>query len=364
MAEVHEASERLGGRVWTIRDYFAEGQIAEHGGELIDSDHTAVRGLVDELGLKLDNVIAAQKPGTREHPLHRRRPVSTRPGAGRLRGGPAGASPRPGGGRLPDLPRPPHRGRGRARPNVDRGVDRAQRPGGIGLSVRAPPRRSRTRSSSGPNAPIRARSTSSTSSATPSPIACQLFGSSNERFHVQGGNDLMISGLAERLRGQIQRGSRLVAMRRASSGGYSLTLRPRRRGGRRPSGPTRWCSRSLSPCSAARSTTRGRLQPAEADGDRRARDGHRTRSSSCSSPTDTGGLSAPTAAPTPTRGYQSTWEVTRAQPGRAGHPRRLHRRRTRARRADAGSVRSARPALPGPDPARDRGPRTRSGTAA
>ena len=62
-AIVHEASDRLGGRVWTIRDYFAEGQIAEHGGELIDSDHVAMRALVAELGLSLSNVIAAEKPG-------------------------------------------------------------------------------------------------------------------------------------------------------------------------------------------------------------------------------------------------------------------------------------------------------------
>jgi monoamine oxidase len=63
-AIVHEADDRLGGRVWTIRDYFAEGQIAEHGGELIDSGHVAMRRLVAELGLTLDNVIAAEKPGT------------------------------------------------------------------------------------------------------------------------------------------------------------------------------------------------------------------------------------------------------------------------------------------------------------
>jgi monoamine oxidase len=63
-AVVHEASDRLGGRVWTIRDFFAEDQIAEHGGELIDSDHVAMRRLVAELGLTLSNVVAAEKPGT------------------------------------------------------------------------------------------------------------------------------------------------------------------------------------------------------------------------------------------------------------------------------------------------------------
>src|SRR5262245_44336949 len=33
---VHEAGTRVGGRCWTRRGDFASGQIAEHGGELID----------------------------------------------------------------------------------------------------------------------------------------------------------------------------------------------------------------------------------------------------------------------------------------------------------------------------------------
>src|SRR3954469_20183731 len=48
---VHEASERAGGRCWTIRGQFGDGQIAEHGGELIDTGHTQMRQLVQELGL-------------------------------------------------------------------------------------------------------------------------------------------------------------------------------------------------------------------------------------------------------------------------------------------------------------------------
>ena len=31
-AQVYEASERIGGRCWTLRGAFADGQIAEHGG--------------------------------------------------------------------------------------------------------------------------------------------------------------------------------------------------------------------------------------------------------------------------------------------------------------------------------------------
>jgi monoamine oxidase len=63
-ASVYEASDRVGGRCWTLRDAFADGQIAEHGGELIDQGHTAIRHLAQELGLKLDNLLAAEANGT------------------------------------------------------------------------------------------------------------------------------------------------------------------------------------------------------------------------------------------------------------------------------------------------------------
>ena len=63
-ATVYEASSRIGGRCWTIRGTFADGQIAEHGGELIDQGHTEIRQLAQELGLNLDNLLAAEANGT------------------------------------------------------------------------------------------------------------------------------------------------------------------------------------------------------------------------------------------------------------------------------------------------------------
>lgn len=63
-AQLFEASDRLGGRCWTRRGDFAEGQIAEHGGELIDQGHTEIRQLAQELGLDLDNLHAAEVNGT------------------------------------------------------------------------------------------------------------------------------------------------------------------------------------------------------------------------------------------------------------------------------------------------------------
>ena len=48
---VIEARDRVGGRVWTIRDGFTDGQHAEAGGELIESDHEATLNLAKELRL-------------------------------------------------------------------------------------------------------------------------------------------------------------------------------------------------------------------------------------------------------------------------------------------------------------------------
>ncbi len=63
-ATVFEGNTRLGGRCFTIRDVFAQGQIGEHGGEFIDTDHHQIRRLARDLGLTLDDVLAAQPAGS------------------------------------------------------------------------------------------------------------------------------------------------------------------------------------------------------------------------------------------------------------------------------------------------------------
>jgi monoamine oxidase len=65
-AQVYEASTRIGGRCWTGRDAFAEGQIYEHGGELIDSNHIDIKHLAQELGLTLDDLQQAESKGTEQ----------------------------------------------------------------------------------------------------------------------------------------------------------------------------------------------------------------------------------------------------------------------------------------------------------
>ena len=49
---VYEANTRLGGRVWSNRGFFSDGQVAEHGAEFISSEHKSMRRLAEKFGLR------------------------------------------------------------------------------------------------------------------------------------------------------------------------------------------------------------------------------------------------------------------------------------------------------------------------
>lgn len=63
---VYEASNRIGGRMFSNRSNYFGGQVTEWGGELIDTGHTTVRKLAKRYGLKLDNLLAAQPEGSND----------------------------------------------------------------------------------------------------------------------------------------------------------------------------------------------------------------------------------------------------------------------------------------------------------
>src|SRR5438876_4709343 len=54
---VVEARDRVGGRVWTLREGFAERQHAEAGGDMIDDGQAEIHTLVAELGLKITRIL-------------------------------------------------------------------------------------------------------------------------------------------------------------------------------------------------------------------------------------------------------------------------------------------------------------------
>ena len=61
-ATVYEGNNRAGGRCYSLRDYFP-GLVVEHGGQLINTDHNAIRNLASSLGLGLDPVYGGSYGG-------------------------------------------------------------------------------------------------------------------------------------------------------------------------------------------------------------------------------------------------------------------------------------------------------------
>lgn len=53
---VIEAQNRIGGRMFSLRNRFADGQVCELGGELIDTGHTHMQDLARELGIELNDL--------------------------------------------------------------------------------------------------------------------------------------------------------------------------------------------------------------------------------------------------------------------------------------------------------------------
>ena len=102
VAAVHEGSDRVGGRCWTIRGVFADGQIGEHGGELIDQGHTELRQLAQELGLAARQPPPGRAERQRAGLLLRRGAVSGAAGDARPPRRLAEAAQRRLGGELPD----------------------------------------------------------------------------------------------------------------------------------------------------------------------------------------------------------------------------------------------------------------------
>ncbi len=223
-AAVYEANARLGGRCWTRRGDFAEGQIAEHGGELIDQSHARTRQLAQELGLPLDNLLAAEPNGTEMflhfdgadypytqavddlkaiwQPLHRDLSEAGYPTLYNnftARGAQLDqmsitdwiSASVPGGlrsplGRLLDVAY-----------NIEYGAE-CQQQSALNLLYLL-----------GYN----------------SPGQFALFGASNEKYHVRGGNDQIPAALAAALGQQIVTGTALVAASRSAAGSYTLTFK-------------------------------------------------------------------------------------------------------------------------------------------
>jgi monoamine oxidase len=222
-AQVYEGSNRVGGRCWTIHEGFEAGQIAEHGGELIDQGHTQIRQLAQSLGLNLDNLHSAEVNGTEPlyffdgqpytfaeatddlkkiwQPLHKDVSAASYP-------------------TLHDNFTP----RGEVLDHmsiVDWIEDNV--PGGINSKLGQLLDVAYTIEYGG-----EASEQSSLNMlyllAYSGQGQLRIFGPSNEKYHVRGGNDQITDGMAAALSGQITTGAELTSIKRNSDGTYQLSF--------------------------------------------------------------------------------------------------------------------------------------------
>jgi monoamine oxidase len=217
-----EASNRAGGRMFSLRDFFPDNQLTELGGEYIDSGHRTMRRLVDELGLKL-NDLGAKKDPAGEHAYffnNRLVPVDAgfidlfRPVAKavandlRLMKVDSEISYDTPHAREVDRLSIPEWFEKRSISGLATGILRSAYVGEYGLEIDQ---------QSALNLLL------TMGDETPSD-ELRIFGPSDERFHIVEGNDSVPTRLAERLKSPVEFGTRLEAIA-ADGAGFRLTLR-------------------------------------------------------------------------------------------------------------------------------------------
>ncbi|TJY41075.1 monoamine oxidase [Cohnella pontilimi] len=222
-AEIYEASERAGGRCWTRRGDFENGQIAEHGGEFIDTNHKELLQLVKEFGLTLDDVVRAQPAGTEELYYFDGSPYSFAEACKDFKAIWNTLHTEALAAGYPTLyNRYTARGRELDQMSI---VDwiKSKIPGGmtsrLGKLIDV-----------AYNIEYGAESTDQSALnmiyllAYSNKNRLEMFGESDETYHVRGGNDQIVSKLVEALNDQIVYRTRLTAIKQNKNGGYTLTL--------------------------------------------------------------------------------------------------------------------------------------------
>jgi monoamine oxidase len=313
--ELHEASSRLGGRCWTIRGAFAEGQLGEHGGELIDQGHTAIRHLASELGLKLENLLQGEASGTEptyyfdgSHYTHAQATDDIKQIWQKLHSDVSAAS-------YPTLfDSFTQRGYELDHMSIVDWIEESV-PGGMESRL-------------GQLLDTAYTIEYGADSVEQSSLnllyllgyrgqgQLRIFGASNEKYRVTGGNDQIATVLGAALAGQITLGSELVAIRLQSDGSYRLTFRQ--------GSSTRTVTADRVVLALPFSILRSSVDITKAGFSTRKRDAINKLGMGTNSKLHVQfrtrhwqklGSNGETFADT---GYQSTWEVSRAQPGTSG----------------------------------------------
>jgi monoamine oxidase len=222
-ADVYEASDRVGGRCWTRRGDFADGQIAEHGGELIDQGHTEVRQLAQSLGLNLDNLLAAEPSGTEDFYYFDGQPYSFADATDDLKGIWQQIHKDVSAASYPTLFNSfTQRGYELDHMSITDYIN-AYVPGGmssklgqlldIAYNIEY-----------GAECNIQSSLNLLYLLAYSGQGQLRIFGPSNEKYHVVGGNDQIPHRLADALSGQIRMGAAMSSIKRNTDGTYKLSF--------------------------------------------------------------------------------------------------------------------------------------------
>ncbi len=313
-ATVYEASSRLGGRCWTLRGAFADGQIVEHGGELIDQSHTAIRQLAQKLGLKLDNLLQAEPAGTEMGGYFDGAAYSYAEMSVDLNGAWQKIHKDVSAASYPTTwASYTQRGWELDHMSIVDWIEESI-PGGMASKLGQLLDVAYT---------IEYGGDSSEQSALnllyllgySGQGTFRIFGPSNEKYHVSGGNDQIVARLADRLPGQIATGMELVAIRKGQST-YTLTFRS-------GSGTTTVTADRVVlalPFSILRSSvdlSKAGFEPRKLTAIREQGMGTNSKLHVQFSSRFWNGLGSNGETFSDT-GYQNTWEVTRGQPGASG----------------------------------------------
>lgn len=312
---VHEASGRLGGRVWSARGAFAPGLVAERGGELIDSGHIEIRQLCRELGLTLDNLAQGETNGTEPLYYFDGRPYTDVEAAEDYNGVYQKLHKDVSAASYPTTYRiSTQRGRELDAMTITEWIEESV-PGGMS---------SRFGQLLDVAYNIEFGAECSEQSALNLVYLLgyigqgrvRLFGGSDEKYHVRGGNDQITAAMGAALGGRITMGSELVAIRRNATGTYALTFV---QGGTTKSVtaervvlalPFSIMRRSVDWSQAGFGPEKSRaIREVGMGTNSKLNVGFKTRYWRAL------GSNGDTYADT---GYQNTWEVSRAQPGTAG----------------------------------------------
>ena len=215
-----EAQNRVGGRMYSLRDFFADGQVAELGGELIDTGHESIRGLAAELGIELDD-LSVEEPGittelyyfdgarrSEREIVEAFRPIAARIEAdlATLTGDDVTAA-APNGGQALDAI------------SIAQWLDR----NGVSGWIREVLHVGYTTEFG--LEPEEQSALNLLTMIDPNPDPFRIFGESDERFHVRGGNDRITTALAGRIPVEIETGTFLEAVREERDGTFTCSVR-------------------------------------------------------------------------------------------------------------------------------------------